>query len=202
MIGIYRILNLVNGKMYIGQSIDVKARIRSHKSKLNKNIHINTRLNHDWNKYGKENFKFELIEKCLKVDLNEREIYWIKFYDSCDSGYNLEYGGMGVGRRSFETLQKVSISNTGKTATIKARLRSSKTHKGHKMTELTKQKLLEANKNRKGKSKTSVEIVKKIKIRIAEGIDVKSIANEYGVSYQIVSYIKNGRTWKWVKVDK
>ena len=44
-------------------------------------------------KDGVENFSFELLEKCDKNELNEREIYWIDFYRSQEHGYNMTKGG-------------------------------------------------------------------------------------------------------------
>lgn len=91
MIGIYKIQNLINGKIYIGQSVHIKARFSAHKSEARNG---NTRpLYNAIRKYGVENFSFEVIEECSKEKLNEREIYWIKKYDSFHNGYNLTPGG-------------------------------------------------------------------------------------------------------------
>ena len=45
--------------------------------------------------YGLENFSFDVIEECLEDELNEREIYWIKYYDTYYNGYNRTLGGTG-----------------------------------------------------------------------------------------------------------
>ena len=75
--GIYQIKNLVNGKMYLGQSVDIRTRWWQHKSQLRLNKHINTYLQNSWNKYGEDNFEFSVIEFCEIDKLDEREIYWI-----------------------------------------------------------------------------------------------------------------------------
>lgn len=92
-VGIYKIENLINGKIYIGQSIDIEKRWSTHVSILNQNHHYNPHLQNAWNKYGIENFKFSIIEECTQYELNDREIYWIEQYDSFKNGYNLTSGG-------------------------------------------------------------------------------------------------------------
>ena len=60
--GIYKITNLVNGKFYIGSSRNLYKRIRGHKNDLIGDRHGNILLQSSWNKYGKENFSFEILE--------------------------------------------------------------------------------------------------------------------------------------------
>lgn len=96
MVGIYKITNTLNDKCYIGQSIDIKTRWIQHiyegkhntqKGKLYPAIFQN----------GIENFIFEVIEECPldQEILNEKERYWIKFYNSFENGYNSTIGGQG-----------------------------------------------------------------------------------------------------------
>lgn len=96
MIGIYSITNLFNNKMYIGQSINIENRFIRHKCELKKNRHVNRHLQASWNKYGEKNFRFDIIEICPKEFLNERECYWIKYYNTLNKGYNLDKGGDGI----------------------------------------------------------------------------------------------------------
>ena len=98
MVGIYKITNQVNGKVYVGQSNDIYIRRCCHKSELRKNRHHNIHLQGAWNKYGEENFIFETIEECNEDELDKREIYWINYYKSNDEnyGYNLTIGGSGI----------------------------------------------------------------------------------------------------------
>jgi len=93
--GIYKIENIANGKVYIGQSINLYTRLLGHKSTLKTNKHFNRYLQRSWNKYGEDNFTFNILEKCDTDDLNDREQYWIEKYNSCDrlKGYNIDHGG-------------------------------------------------------------------------------------------------------------
>ena len=94
--GIYKITNKVNGKCYIGQSINIKKRLSQHKSQTYRNIHINKILYQAIKKYGIENFTFDIIEKCETNSLDDREKYWIEYYDSYNNGYNGAKGGKGI----------------------------------------------------------------------------------------------------------
>lgn len=100
MIGVYKIENTENGKIYVGQSVDVEKRFREHKRQLRANSHGNCYLQDDWNIYGENAFTFEIIEKCRSIYLNEIERNLIKEYDSMDKskGYNIM---PGTGRDLF-----------------------------------------------------------------------------------------------------
>lgn len=92
---VYRILNRVNGKMYIGQSAKkLGKRFKAHIDKLNTFCHENKHLERAWHKYKPHNFTFEVLEEAQsREELNFLEIYYIKFYDSVKNGYNKTHGG-------------------------------------------------------------------------------------------------------------
>lgn len=121
--GIYKITNLINGKVYIGQSNDIEDRWRDHKwiSTQENKIEYSYPLYRAFRKYGLENFSFEVIEQCPEEDLNEKEIYYIEFYRAYfhyenSNGYNQTLGGEGTrGKKiSDETREKIRISCTGR----------------------------------------------------------------------------------------
>lgn len=85
MIGIYKITNTINGKCYIGQSIDIVRRWRQHRTDYQTEEKV---LYRAIRKYGLENFSFEVLEECEVTALNERELFWINEYDSYNNGYN------------------------------------------------------------------------------------------------------------------
>lgn len=96
MIGIYKITNLADNKIYVGQSIDIEKRWKTHIRELNKGIHHNIKLQNAWNKYGENCFLFEILEECSEHELNSKESFWIKELDSYNRGYNLDLGGNGI----------------------------------------------------------------------------------------------------------
>lgn len=92
--GIYCIKNLINNKVYIGKSINIYERIRQHINLLNKeSLDENRYLIRSWNKYGRDNFQYIVLEY-LEIDetiLKERELYWMEKFKSLNRrfGYNL-----------------------------------------------------------------------------------------------------------------
>ena len=103
--GIYKISNIITGDCYIGKSKDVFNRIGQHKSLLKYNNHKYRNgdlsiLQKAWNKYGEDSFKFEMIETCSVDELDDREKYWIDYYQcNCSKtrhGYNVTDGGEGA----------------------------------------------------------------------------------------------------------
>lgn len=85
--GIYRIRNIINGKCYIGStSWGFTSRWNSHIRLLRKNKHNNQHLQHSWNKYGEQNFTFDIIEYCNKSDCIIREQFYI---DTLHPEYNI-----------------------------------------------------------------------------------------------------------------
>lgn len=97
MIGIYKITNKVNRKCYIGQSINIKQRWKNHKKDAfwKGGPDYEYPLYRAIRKHGIESFSFEIIEECDVGQLNEKEIYYIAFYQSNkrEFGYNQNKGG-------------------------------------------------------------------------------------------------------------
>lgn len=96
--GIYKIENLINHKIYIGQSKTIEKRWKQEKERaFDKSAEeFSKTLCKAFRKYGIENFSFEIIEKCDTSLLNEKEMYWIDFYNSYFDGYNETKGGDGA----------------------------------------------------------------------------------------------------------
>ncbi len=153
--GIYKIINLINGKIYIGKTFDsFSNRFCAHRHKLKYNKHENRYLQNSFNKYGKDNFSFEVIEVIDNLDfLAKREKYWIEYYNTYNRqyGYNITIINNDLSYiHPIETRIRISKSNKGKKHTEEAKLKMSLAHKGIKPSVETRKKWSEQRKGRKG----------------------------------------------------
>ncbi len=101
---IYKIVNILNSKVYIGKtSRDLETRFKQH---INNTSNCKSAICAAIQKYGKENFQIILIEDNISDNkINERERYWIQFFNSYNDGYNLTPGGDG------KSLSDIEINN-------------------------------------------------------------------------------------------
>ena len=91
--GVYKITNLLDNKCYIGQSVDIYKRWCDHcKCGCGMDTPKNNKLYTAMLEDGLENFSFELLEECLKEELNKKEAFYINLYESNDYGYNITRG--------------------------------------------------------------------------------------------------------------
>jgi group I intron endonuclease len=130
--GVYKITNLINNKVYIGQSINIESRWNDHINALNRGDSSCTLLQRAWNKYKQEYFSFEILELCSEDDLDDVEIKYINFYDSVNNGYNIEPGGNKNKHLSEETKQKIGNANRGRIISDERRLKMSESRTGDK----------------------------------------------------------------------
>ena len=180
--GIYQIRNLVNDKIYIGSTENLLIRKKYHFYTLKKLIHRNNKLQNSYNKYGKENFIFEVIEFVEDTDkLLEIEQYWIDKLNIVEKGYNIQpiagkihitdeirkkmsgkipWNKGKTGIYTQETLQKMKDNAYSKSG-------EENPFYGKRHTEETKQKISEAN---------SVKVIRLRDLQIFEG--VKKCAKE------------------------
>ena len=106
---IYKITNKLNNKVYIGQTIQKPIeRFYQHCAKKCDKYILNMVIHKAIFKYGKDNFTFEVIEEVPRQQLNEREEYWIKYYNSYTDGYNSTKGGQ-KGNKPFKNIDNKAI---------------------------------------------------------------------------------------------
>lgn len=113
MMGVYGILNSLNGKWYVGQSVNLQTRKWAHLTKLRQGRHRNSHLQDAFAKYGESAFRFQILEVLPSPsNLDDRERHWIDFYHSNDPahGYNYESGGRRNTNPSRITKERMSIS--------------------------------------------------------------------------------------------
>lgn len=145
--GIYSLTNKTTSKRYIGQTVYLNGRKGDHLLNLRRNQHDNDYLQKAFNKYGEEDFIFEVLEVIPKLEdcsndkdkLTEREQYWMDFYNC----YNREYGYNINLSASINPMQ-------GKTHTPEARKKISEAAKGRILSEENKKKLLDSRKGKPG----------------------------------------------------
>ena len=208
--GIYKIINIINNKIYIGSSVNLYKRKKEHFNKLKKNIHKNIHLQSSYNKYGEENFIFEIIEYIEdKYLLIGREQYWINEFKSYnrDNGYNIcKIAGNTLGYK-FTEEQKNNLSKVkkGKTTWIKDKKLSLETK--IKMSEAKKGKVFSSeHKEKIKKSQKTNKVIKNNKNEIFNSINEASrfynihkgtISNACRGIYKTAC----GLTWEYVNED-
>ena len=141
---IYKITNLINGKIYIWQTTRaLKERIKEHRSSKD------TCIGQAIHKYGWENFQARIIDECKTIDeLNEREIFWIAKYNTiAPKGYNLTEGGKNCIFSDVAKL-KISIANKGRKRTKETCKRISEVKKGTRLSAEAKAKMSAKRKGR------------------------------------------------------
>lgn len=114
---IYKIQNKVNNKVYIGQTVkSAEQRFNQHKHNFDKPYFSQLAIYKAFKKYGIDNFTFEEIEKVPDQLLDEREKYWIQYYDSYINGYNLTLGGRSVQLYDWDISEIISLYHQYKSA--------------------------------------------------------------------------------------
>lgn len=136
MIGVYKITNTINNKVYIGQSVEIETRWKAHIRALNRGDHTNEHLQAAWNKYTAACFNFEILCECDINDIDELEQKYIAQYKSCDDryGYNYQTGGHNNHQLAESTKKKLSIALSG-----------------HKMSEENRKEVIKRMRKQKGK---------------------------------------------------
>ena len=120
--GIYKIINKIDGKYYVGSSQDINKRWNSHLNELNRDNHWNIHLQRAWNKYGKNSFDFTIYNECSVNDLFECEQSELNICKmDVNSCYNINfdaYSPMRGRKHTIESKLKMKESHSGKIRSI------------------------------------------------------------------------------------
>lgn len=177
---IYKATNKVNGKVYIGQTVKtLEARIIGHLSSSRSGKYPSNYFFRAMNKYGEDAFQWEEIDHAdTPEELNEKEIYWIDFYNSNgEGGYNLTDGGHGV--RGYKVTEEGVERRRNVLKEMWANGHGKHFPKGEDAVT----------------AKHTNEEVRKIGEYIMNGINPKIIQKELDVSLSMISGIKRGKSW-------
>lgn len=171
--GIYCIRNLVNDKIYIGSSVNIESRWKTHKKLLKSNSHHSNILQNSFNKYGKDNFSFEIVSYVENKDnLIKYEQYWLDFFKPEYNICKVAGSSLGVIRsEEYREKQRQSMLKRGPyKRTLESRRKLSKSLTGKKHSAETKEKLRLANLGKRGRilSEESKERIRQSNIKTAK----------------------------------
>lgn len=197
MIGIYKITS-PNGKIYIGQSINIKYRFDTYR-RLNKQVSSSPKIYRSLKKYGFENHTFEVIEECSIDLLNERERYYQEFYNVLNDGLNCMLTNTKEKKKVY-----LPYSNERKKAI-------SDFHKGKKLsietiekikTARSKQIITEEHKRKISENSGSARIILDINTGVFYN-SVKELSNLYKIKSntlicKLIGKNKNNTSFKYV----
>ena len=210
IVGIYKITNLIDGKVYIGQTVNYNKRKKKHLSSLKNGNHHNEHLQRAFDKYGEDSFKIELIKKCNIEELDKLERYYIKELDACnhDKGYNMMYGGQRYRNFTKEVRLKMSEAGKGRKFTDEHKKKISLAQKGKKISQESINKSIATKKRNKEhwgeknpNALISDKIAEQIIIDLLKGISANDISNKYQVSNDVVYNLMYGKTYLHIMPD-
>lgn len=156
--GVYEILNTVNGKRYVGSSVNMVRRLKEHRYRLGRGEHHSQKLQRAWEKYGSTVFTFKALFICPKNMLTFYEQRALDGFASVAEGYNvLPFARSGAGRKvSPEALAKMRAYQSNRTPEHRANIAAALT--GKRLSEATKRKVGAASKGRKHTEATKAVI--------------------------------------------
>lgn len=199
---IYLITNDINSKVYVGQTVQtLNKRFNGHCCYSKTDRSVNMYIKRAIHKYGKDKFHITLIEKCPLELLNEREKYWINYYDSYNTGYNLTLGGQDsnyfkinklTNTIDLEKFKQYIIEFRPLAKEVAAHFGICKCSVYNLIKELNDSRLILNSYNpRKGKSVQDIDTAELIKL-YQEGWSILDLVRKYKVKKsKISSYIKS-----------
>lgn len=221
--GVYAIVSRIDGKVYVGSTVNIRRRWSHHRSTLRRQTHRNRYLQNAWNLHGEANFEFVVLEEVGEaLSMVEREQAWldrVRPFER-DLGYNLlatAYTNVGF-RFSDEQRANVSAGLKGKPKSAEHRAnlwanrektdeyldqmsRNGAMGHGRPKSEEHRRKIGTAQRGEANhRSKLTEADVLEIRRRLSTGEKGRALAAEFGVHESIVSEIKSGRHWRHVQL--
>lgn len=202
--GIYKIINKINNKTYIGSSTDIKKRWRDHKWYLKENKHHNPHLQSAWNKYGKENFEFIVELECSVDELLSFENSFILKYNSMnrDYGYNVnDPRKIILGGECKENTKKIlSERMLGDKNPMFGKFGKEHPKHGLKLSKNSRNLLSTYAKNRRGSKSNASKLNEKEVLEIREiyknnNITQTALSKKYNVTQAMISDIIKRKSW-------
>lgn len=222
--GVYQITCLASGKFYIGSSVDIDHRLKTHKQQLESGKHINRHLSNAWGKHKGHSFSFDHLLHCDNKDLL---LYEQRAIDGLDPQFNIaRQAGTTLGvKHTPEALEKLRLKQLGVPSPTKGTKRpqsavdkTASAHRGMKRSPETCQRISAALTGKKHKHPRSPETrlklsvamrggalsprqVLEIRRRRDEGERRNALAKEFGVSPSMISLVASGHRYGWVQHD-
>jgi group I intron endonuclease len=183
--GIYKITNKATNKFYIGSAVNTVNRWSLHKNKLKSNSHPNKHLQNAWDKYGQENFIFEIIEECSREDLIVTEQKYLDILKPWDNniGYNIaKVAGNTLGcYHTDESKELISKNNKASSPEVKQKM------KDYWSNSENRRHISEARKTHLSKEENRQAISRAIKNHYKNNPDKRPVGNKnpsYGKKYR------------------
>lgn len=198
---VYKITNTITNECYIGVDTYFPKRIGQHKSNLKKNQHKNKHLQYSYNKYGEDNFSFELFYECKnREEMLSKEIEFINLFNSNREGFNKTFGGEGSFgfQHSQESLRKMSSWKRVMTDEWKQNI--SKATKGKKKKEGIKRNNHPdysrwlGGENHPVSKLSSIDVLN-IRLKYLNEEKQTNIAKEFNLSKTMINNIITNRNW-------
>lgn len=206
--GIYKLIHQKRGIIYIGSATCIYTRLHNHYSMLKKGIHDNKILQAVYNRHGKANLKWEVVELCPKNHLIEREQFYI---DSLRPGMNIcKYARNTLGykhsdamKRLFSEKRKGNKNSLGRVLSNETKQLISEKAKKRGIPKICVEASKKANKGRKHSQSLRNKIAKiqskitpqqaiEIKEKRSRGVFQRVIAKEYEVSQRLIARVEKG----------
>lgn len=163
---IYQLINVKNGKRYIGQSKRPNHRMSAHRTLLRRKAHHNDFLQRDWNAQLETDFAGSILESCEDSIANERETFWINYFEG--NVYNLQSGGT----EGF-SIDSYSVKKQQQSWTAEKRQKQSKLKTGVPLSAAHKEALQQAAQRKAGKERSE-----EVKQQISETLQGHTISEE------------------------